>query len=326
VKETPGVSEAAVINLLPVREFFSNANFSIRGRAPSRPGHEPAAEHRVITPGYFRTMGIPLVSGRYFNDEDMADTPRVSIINQRAAEMYWPGKDPVGEWIAIGSEPRPDSWMRIVGVVSNVRHAGPYRPVLTAVYLPACHGRTGDAWPTMNLVVRHHGGASATLAETIRSSIRELDPAVAVYLVKSMSDVVSDAAAGTRLLARMMSLFSALAVVLAVVGVYGVMSYIVTQRTHEIGVRMALGAGRVGMVKLVMARGLRTAGLGVCLGMSATVPLLMVTRHYLVGIDVTYVWTYAIGIVCTVAVAVGATVIPAWHASRVDPVVALRDE
>lgn len=325
VEKVPGVSRAAVINMLPVREYYANASFSILGRAPAAPGHEPAAEIRVITPGYFEAMGIPLAAGQYFSDEDMKRGVRAAVINRKAAEMYWPGQNPIGQSIAIGTKPPPDSWLRVVGVAGNVRHAGPHRPVLTAVYIPISMWAGEHAWPTMNLVVRSEV-APESLVKPVREAVREINPDVAVYMVKTMTEVVSDSVSLTRLLAKLLATFGGVAVVLALVGVYGVMAYLVSQRTHEIGVRMTLGAGRGGVVRMVLSRGLRTGLIGVGLGTAAMMPLLMAARHFLIGVDFSYLLTYAAAAAGTLAVAIAASSIPAWRASRLDPLAALREE
>lgn len=325
VREIPGVRHAGMVNMLPVQEAYSNGNFSIRGRAKQPPGHEPAAEHRIVTPGYFEAMGIPVVAGRTFTAADQDGPARVAVINERTARLYWPGQNPLGQWIAWGTEPKPEGWMQIVGVVRNVRHAGPYRPPLTAIYMPLQPGGMESAWPAMSLVVRSPLPPEP-LARAVRGAVRRLDPGAALYQVKTMTGVVSDATAGTRFLARLLSLFSALAVVLALVGVYGVMAYLVSQRTHEIGVRMAMGAARIGILRLVLARALRTGLAGVVLGTLGSISLLIVTRHYLLGVDLGYMWTYGAAAAAILAVTLAASVVPAWRASRVDPLAALRDE
>jgi putative ABC transport system permease protein len=325
IQMIPGVRHAGMVNLLPIQEAHTNGNFSIRGRAKQPPGHEPAAEHRVVTPGYFEAMGIPLVAGRAFNAADQDGPNRVAVINERAARIYWPGQNPLGQWIAWGTEPKPESWMQIVGIAGNVRHVSPFRPPLTAIYMPVKPGGPEFAWPAMSLVVRSPLTPDS-LARAIREEVRSLDPGTALYLVKTMSGVVSDSTAGTRFLARLLSLFSMLAVVLALVGVYGVMSYLVSQRTHEIGVRIAFGAGSAGILHLVLARALRTALIGAAVGTMGSVTLLVIARHYLLGVDLGYLWTYGVAAAGIVTVALAASMAPAWRASRVDPLDALRDE
>ncbi|HAX42439.1 MAG TPA: hypothetical protein DCY80_07780, partial [Solibacterales bacterium] len=311
---------------LPIlQDSYANGNFTIRGRPKQPPGHEPAAEHRVVTPGYFEAMGIPLVAGRAFNAADQNGPTRVAVINERAARIYWPGQNPIGQWIAWGTEPKPEGWMQIVGIAGNVRHVSPFRPPLTAIYIPIKPGGPEFAWPAMSLVVRSPLTPDS-LARSIREEVRSLDPGTALYLVKTMSGVVSDSTAGTRFLARLLSLFSMLAVVLALVGVYGVMSYLVSQRTHEIGVRIAFGAGSAGILRLVLARALRTGLIGVAVGTMGSVSLLMIARHYLLGIDLGYLWTYGAAAAGILTVTLAASLAPAWRASRVDPLDALRDD
>jgi len=325
IREIPGVRHAGMVNMLPVQEAYSNGNFSIRGRAKQPPGHEPAAEHRIVTPGYFEAMGIPVAAGRTFNAADQNGPTRVAIINERTARLYWPGQDPLGQWIAWGTEPKPEGWMQIVGVVRNVRHAGPYRPPLTAIYMPIQPDGMESAWPAMSLVIRSPLPPEP-LARSVREAVRSLDPGAALYQLKTMAGVVSDATAGTRFLARLLSLFSALAILLALVGVYGVMAYLVSQRTHEIGVRMAMGAPRTGILRLVLARAMRTGLSGIALGVLGSISLLTISRHYVLGVDFSYLWTYAGAAAAIAAVTLAASLPPAWRASRVDPLAALRDE
>lgn len=325
IRAIPGVRHAGMVNMLPVQEAYSNGNFSIRGRAKPPSGHAPAAEHRIATPGYFEAMGIPVVAGRTFTAGDQDGPARVAVINERTARLYWPGQNPLGQWIAWGTEPKPEGWMQVVGVVRNVRHAGPYRPPLTAIYMPIKPGGMESAWPAMSLVVRSPLPPEP-LTRSVREAVRSLDPGAALYQVKTMAGVVSDATAGTRFLARLLSLFSALAIVLALVGVYGVMAYLVSQRTHEIGVRMAMGAARTGILRLVLARAARTGLTGVGLGVGWSISLLIIARHYLLGLDLGYLWTYGAAAAAILAVTLAASLVPAWRASRVDPVVALREE
>lgn len=325
VRQLPGVSHAGMVNLLPVQEAYSNGNFSIRGRAPQPAGHEPAAEYRVVTHGYFEAMGIPLVAGRSFTAADEVGPARVAVINERTAQLYWPNENPVGQWIAWGTEPKPEGWLQIIGVVGNVRHAGPYRPPLTAIYMPIKPGGPEFAWPAMSLVVRSPLPPDS-MARSVREAVRSVEPGTAIFLVKTMSGVVSDATAGTRFLARLLSLFSVLAVVLALVGVYGVMACLVAQRTHEIGIRIAFGAGSGGILRLVLTRAMHTGLIGVALGTLGSVSLLTIARHYVLGVGLGYVWTYGAAVAGILAVTLVASFAPAWRASRIDPLNALRDE
>ncbi len=324
VRAVPGVSSAGAINFLPV-QFSGNASlsFTIQGRDASPPGHEPSAEHRLVTPGYFQTMGIPLVAGRYLTEEDRVSGQRVVLLSRRTAEQYFPDENPVGRSIRYITKVWEADWLTVVGVVGDVRTSGVYRPTPTVIYVP--YGQSEWPWSSTSLVLRSHLGP-AQLAATVRRLVREKDPDAAVLLVKTMESVVSDSVAGTRLLSRLLTTFSALALVLAVVGVYGVMSHLVSQRTHEIGVRMAFGASRGEVLRLVLARGLRNALLGTLLGVGCTVMASFAMRYFLIGIRVVDFWTYLTAALGILAVALVASYVPAWRASRVDPLVALRDE
>ena len=184
---------------------------------------------------------------------------------------------------------------------------------------------TAYSWPTMNLMVRTPGDPQA-LTSLLRRTLREIDPDVAVYRARPMAGVVDEALAATRLLARLLTAFSALAVLLALAGVYGVMACLVAERTHEIGVRLSLGATRPQVLKMVLARGLKTALAGVALGIFFTLPLISLARHYLVGIGFAYFWTFAAAGLGLLLITLLASLEPAWRATRVDPLVALRDE
>ena len=323
VRTIPGVSQAGAVNFLPVQFCCANLAFTIQGRADAAPGHEPSAELRVISPGYFQTMGIPLVAGRYLNEGDRAGGQHVVLISWQTAERYFPNENPVGSSIRFGTKVREGDWMTIAGIVGDVRDRGVYRPASTVIYQP--HTQSDWPWRGVSLVLRSHLEPAA-LTATMRRLVREKDPDAAVYLVKTMESVVSDSVAGTRLLSRLLTIFGALALVLAVVGVYGVMSHLVSQRTHEIGVRMALGASRGEVLRLVLGRGLRNALTGVLLGLGLTVMAGFAIRHFLIGIRVVDFWTYLTAASGIVAVALAASLAPAWRASRVDPLVALRDE
>jgi predicted permease len=323
VRALPGMSYAGVINLLPIQSADTNLNFSIEGRELPPPGHEPAAEHRLISPDYFRAMGIPLISGRYFGPEDRAGAQRVALINQRVAERHFPNENPVGKSIAYGTKPKPGSWMTIVGVVGNVRDAGVYRPGLNVLYAPL--GQFDVTHRTMSLVLRTTVEPE-TLSQAVRREVAELDRDAAVFLVKTMEQVVYDSTTGTRLLSRLLTIFSALALVLALIGVYGVMSCLVTQRTHEFGVRMALGAGRGAILRLVLRDGLRQGLKGALLGISCAVGVSRPLGQFVIGMSPLHVATCVGAAALVLAIALAASLVAAHRASRVDPLAALRHE
>ncbi len=323
VRAVPGVSSAGSVNFLPVQFCCANLAFSIQGRDAAAPGHEPAAELRVVSSGYFETMGIPLLAGRYLGERDRPESQRAALISRQTAERYFPGENPVGKHIRFGPQDRQGGWTAIVGVVGDIRDRGVYRPASTMLYVP--HTQSGWPWRSASLVMRSHLEPAA-LGATVRRLVRERDPDAAVFLIKTMNSVVSDSAAGTRILSRLLTLFGALALALAVVGVYGVMSRLVSQRAHEIGVRMALGASRGAVLSLVLGRGLRNAAAGILLGLLGAASAGFAMRHFLIGIHVIDFWTYVTAASVIAAVSLAASCVPAWRASRLDPLITLRSE
>ena len=322
VRSIPAVSSAGVINCLPIQPEHENLNFTIQGRESPPPGHEPGAELRRVSPGYVQAMGIPVLTGRYLGHADnRADAQRVVLVSDELAQRYFSNGNPVGRSIRFGPKGREGPWVVIAGVVGDVRDRGVYRPAPAVIYEPYAHSNFN--WKTMSLVVRA-AIEPEMLAQAVRRLVWDRDPDASVFLVRTMDQVVSDSVAGTRLLSHLLTIFSAL--VLAVVGVYGVMSYLVSQRTHEIGVRMALGAHRGEVLRMVLARGLRSSLVGVALGLIWTMMAGVAMRRFVIGIRVVDPWTWLAAAALVIGVALAASCLPAWRASRVDPLVALRDE
>jgi putative ABC transport system permease protein len=288
--------------VLSVRSCFTTLIFDLQGGEP---------------------WGFRPLLGPLLRLEDQADAPRVALINQLTAERYFPNQNPIGKRIAYGTKPKPDSWMTIVGIVGNVRDAGVYRPGLNVLYAPL--SQFDVTQKTMSLVLRTTL-APETLSQAVRRELAELDRDAAVFLVKTMVQVVYDSTAGTRLLSRLLTIFSALALVLALIGVYGVMSCLVTQRTHEFGVRMALGAGRGAILRLVLHDGLRQGLKGALLGISCAVGSSRPLGQFLIGMSVLHVATCVGAAALVLGVALIASLVAAHRASRVDPLAALRHE
>ena len=323
LRAVAGVRSAGIVSLLPVQQSWSNWSFSIAGREKAPPGYQPFSENRTFVGNFFEAMGVPLVAGRWLDERDTAGGAKVVFINQRLAERYWPDEDPVGQRIAGGSEPSDDGWMTIAGIVGDVRSAGVYVPVQGVMYMPQAqyfHPRND-----MSLVVRAEV-EPASLAPAIRRVVAEVEPHASLYRVLTMNEVVDRSVAGTRYLSRLLAIFSGVALALAIVGVYGVMSKLVSQRTHEIGVRMALGAEARAVVRLVLGQGLRLAVIGIGAGLFMSLGLNRILGRYVIGISSTDPASYALAALAILAVAVAATLLPAWRAARVDPLTALRDE
>ncbi len=316
----PGAQSAAAVTYLPLTGLGSATTFWVNDRAKPAPGQEPAADVRAVTPDYFRTLGIPLLRGRTFSGRDRADSPQVAIVNEALARMFWPGRNPIGQRITY-------SWgddipLEIVGVVGDARLVtlsdDEIRP---AIYRP----QTQQPSMFMSLVVRT-AGDPLTLAPAARAAIHAIDPNQPLSDVASMETVQSDSLAQPRLLALLLGLFGFSALLLAAVGIYGVMAYAVARRTQEIGVRMALGADRSRVVRLVVGRAMWLAGLGLAIGLAGALATTRVLDSLLYGITATDPATFVGVPLILAAVALVASLLPARRATRIDPMVALRTE
>lgn len=319
----PGVSHAAAVSLLPVESADNRFVFTIAGHDPAAPGREPGALVRVVSPGFFDAMGIPRLRGRDFQQEDAATGRLVAIVNRRVADFYFPGRDPVGESIALGVGDGRDAWMTVVGVVGNHWNGGVHDPVPTMIYTPM--RQFARPLAAISMVIRTSADPESDAAAA-RGIVRKLEPNAAVFEVKAMERIVADSVGSTRTLARMLTLFASLALVLAVVGVYGVMSYLISRCTHEVGVRMALGANRRQVLAGLLGRGLVNALAGAAAGLGCAVVVSSGLRAYLIGVRAIDPWTYLGSALAIVSVSLLASFVPAWRASRGDPLVALRSE
>ena len=314
----PGIRSAAVTSLLPLTGS-AGGNFEIEGRArpPSEP--PPSAEIRSVSPSYFRVMGITLREGRGFTASDKFDAPGVAIVNRTLVARYWPGESPLGRRILTGGPGSPG--ITIVGVVEDVRQATLEDPPRPELYRPY----TQNARGTMALVLRTAGDPER-FASAVRAAVRAVDREQPVYDVVPMRRLVSRAVAQRRLSAVLLGLFSAVALALAAVGIYGVASHGVLQRRHEIGIRMAVGARREDILRMILGHGMTLALAGVALGTLAALALTRGLRNLLYGVSATDPATFAGIALLLVGVALISCWIPARRATALDPVVVLRDE
>jgi len=331
VAALPGVTSAGFVRELPFANEIGDWSFRIVGRGADRPDEAfGAADWQVATPGYFEAMGVALRGGRYLEDADATRAAPVVVISEKMASTFWPNQDPVGQQIRLGGTgPGPDTLPRtVVGVVADVRHKGLDAETKTQMYLPHTQFPSTDsnfAINRMSLVVRARTDP-LMLAPAVRREIRALDPEIPVSRVRSMEQVLSASASVRELNVMLLSVFAAVALTLAALGIYGVMAYTVTQRTKEIGVRMALGASAVEVQRLVLRQGLLLAGIGVLLGALGAVALGRVLTSLLFGVSATDPAIYAAVTAVLAAVALLATYVPARRATRVSPMVALRYE
>ena len=322
IRDLPGVASAAITSQLPVTGRGIGAWLERIDR-PHPPGSRPTGEaYRVVTPGYFETVGIGLRRGRLFDATDRAEAPAL-VINEALARKYYSGEDPIGKPIYLGA---PDNRLfergTIVGIVNDTRDAGLGSSPLPVVYIPLA---VMPAWPSMSYVVRTTGEPMTVLAAA-RRVIRELDASLAIRDVKTMADVLDTAVAPARWSSVLLSTFAGVALVIAVLGVFGVLSFLVTQRTRELGIRIALGATPAQVRWLVVARGLALATLGLALGAAGAVWLTRFMGSMLYGVTATDSLTYSAVAAVLLGASVLASYLPARRATRVDPILALRSE
>jgi putative ABC transport system permease protein len=314
----PGAQSAGVVDALPLAGG-SYLSFAIEGR-PTQPSDLPDAEHRVVSPSYFKTMGIPLIRGRLLSDQDHAQTPFATVISETMARRYWPNEDPVGKRINLGN-PQTAPWRTIVGIVGDIRNEG-----LNAEPNPQMYVSFAQL-PRQNLslVVRGAGDPSSLIAG-VRSAVAELDRDLPLYNVRTLTEMLSESLARERFSLLLIVIFAGLALVLAGVGIYGVLAYSVTQRTHEIGVRLALGGSRRDVMRLVVGQGMKLVGLGISAGLLAAFALTRLMTGLLYGVTATDPLTFIGVSVLLAGVALLACWIPARRAAKVDPMIALRYE
>ncbi len=316
IARLPGVKAEGVVSVLPLTGTVGWGGINVEGYAPP-PGQELQVDIRIASTDYFRAMEIPLRKGRYFSEHDTADMPQVVIIEEKFAQRFWPHGDAVGKHLWFD----PKKPFTIVGVVGVVKQYGLETDGKIATYFP----QQQEADNGMFLVART-ASDPAGLAGAVVSEIHAVDPDVVVYGIRTMQDRLYDSLARQRFSSTLLGAFAAFALVLAAVGIYGVMSYLVTQGTHDIGVRVALGAQPGNIVGLVVRQGMELAAIGILVGLAGAAALTRVMASLLFGVSATDALTFGAVAALLAAVAFVATVIPARRATRVDPMVALREE
>jgi putative ABC transport system permease protein len=321
VSNVSGVESAGVINLLPVLQGGTNSELEVEGQEPDPSGKPPLVELRGISPDYFRAMNIPLIAGRGFNPADTASSERVAIVNQTFVRRLIPKQDPLGRYVKDGDPPG----VKIVGVIADVKQFGLTSEVLPEIYTPYSQPLFTGLAQTMTLVVRSKA-ESAALTSAIRKEVLAVDPGQPVYNVQTMETVIGKSISYQRLNTQLLGMFAALALILAVIGIYSVMSYQVTQHTREIGIRMALGAQSLDVLRLVLRQGLGLTVVGVAIGVAGAFALTRLLTSLLFGVTSNDPVTYIIVSLLLTLVAAFACIVPARRATKVDPLVALRYE
>ena len=324
VDELPGVESAGMITFLPLSFSGMNFSFSVEGRSAPGDMELPLAVYRVVSPDYFRAMTIPLQRGRVFDSRDTADAPPVIVVNRRLAEQFWPGADPTGKRLKIGPVDSPNPWATVAGVVGDVRQGGLYGEQDLAIYVPYAQERRGFVAPR-DLIVRTTGNP-ASLAGAVREAVWAVDKDQPISNVRTMDHVLAASVSRERFQTLLLALFATLALVLACVGLYGVISYAVVQRTHEIGVRMALGAQAGDVLRLVINQGMLLTLIGLVIGIAGAFAVTRVMTEMLYGVTARDPLTFAGVPIVLGVIALLACYIPARRATKVDPLVALRYE
>jgi len=315
----PGVKAVGFISFLPLSGARAASSFNVEGRPPAPPGQEPTGDMRAVSPGYFKAMGITLKEGRDITKQDVGNTPAVAVVSETLASTFWPGESAVGHFLLY--EWQGNERVEIVGVAADVHHDGPDKSAFMEIYRPLAQ----FPYDRMNLVARV-AGTPMNYAAVVHDAISAIDPELPLAQVKPMSDLVRESLGASRLSTTLFGLFGALGLILAAVGIYGLMAYTVQQRRHEIGIRMTLGARPGQVVRMVIGRGVVLAFSGILIGMIGAFALTRFMRALLFQVAPGDLGTFVVVAVVLSAVAVTASYFPGRRATHVDPVTVLRGD
>jgi putative ABC transport system permease protein len=319
VSALPGVQSAAIAGNLPLTYNGDSMNVAVEGIPDPPPDQQLDVIYRAVGPGYFSTMGIPLLRGRDFNDRDTADTTLAVVVSEKMAQHFWPGQDPIGKRLKPGATTSDSPWRQVIGVVKDVRQNDFLAPPKLQMYMSYRQLK----FLAPNALVVRTSVDPMSIAMPLRNAVWAVDKDQPVSNIDTMEHIVAGAVARQRFSMLLLGIFATLALVLATVGIYGVMSYSVAQRTHEIGIRMALGAQRSDVLRLTIGQGLRLVTAGVVIGLVAAVVLTRVMSSLLFGVSATDPMTFVAISVVLMSVALLASYVPALRATKVDPMVAL---
>jgi putative ABC transport system permease protein len=325
----PGVRFAALSDWRPGKDA-AMAAFVFEDR-PNDPTRLPTGEGSWVSADFFQTVGTPLISGRLFTEHDDDKAPPVVIVNTEAAHQFWPGRDPIGKRVGVnytGPGRRGDAAPRlreIVGVVGNIRHGPLEVPAAPAIYLPYLQDETNHDMATMSLFLRTSGKMMA-LADSVRNRIHTVAPAQPVQSIQDVADLVSQSVATRRYTLILVAVFAGVGLLLAAVGVYGVISYATSQRTREFGIRMALGATRGRVISYVLRATMVLMTIGSLVGIVVAILLSRSLSSLLFEVSPLDLLSFSAAIALLALVSIGASLLPAWRASRVDPIISMQSE
>ena len=329
IRAVPGVGAAGAINHLPIAGDIWRFPYAVEGRPEARPGESPVTVYRAVTPGYFAAMRLPILRGRDIAETDGANAPGAVVINERFAEIQWPGEDALGKRITLDDK----NWLTVVGIVKNAVRSDWSEPPYEESYIPVFQSpelmrsaHTSASYLTFVVRAARADGDPAALAPSLKAAIRAIDPTLPISGVRTMRDVVNEATARARFQTLLLAVFASAAALLSAIGIYGVMSYAVSKRTREIGVRMALGADPRSVLRLVVGQGMAVAFAGAGLGLVGAFLLTRLMASLLYGVRPGDPLTFAAVAAALLLVALAASWIPARRAARIDPMQALRAE
>jgi predicted permease len=326
IRTVPGVTAAGAARSLPLGSTIGDFGLRVDGYVPPA-GTHAKGDWQIATDGYLQAIGERIVRGRSIEPADTTDSQLVALVNEEMARRYWAGRDPIGGRFKIGGGGADRPWVTVVGIVGDVRHNGVTEPIKEKFYVPHTqwHRSVGNPIRSMTLVLRAAGNPAA-LAAPVREAIREMDPNLPVADIRGMDEVVGAALSTPTFMSVLLSIFAALALALSAIGIYGVLSYVVSRRTREIGIRVAIGAGRARVLRMVLGSGVALALVGIAAGLVMAFAVTRLLRGLLHGVTPADPSTFAVVALALTGVAAAASLVPAWRASRVDPVIALKSE
>jgi putative ABC transport system permease protein len=323
IRQLPGVDAAGGATGLPLSGTGWSGTTTVDSQAVQPQDASPEADQRPVFPGYFEALAIPLVRGRYFEQRDNETAAPVAIIDETMANTYWPKEDPIGKRIKQGGRQSPLPWRTIVGVVRHVRYRTLESPSRVEFYWP--YDQTSFPLGSMSLAI-HTSSDPRSLAGVVQRQVQALDPDQPAYRIRTMGELMSESMARRRLSMFLLAIFAGVALALAAVGIYGIMSYSVAQRAHEVGIRMALGAGSMDVVRMVLGQSLGLTLAGILVGLLGSLALTNFLSSLLFNIKATDATTFLLVALILAVVALVASFVPAYRATTVDPVNALRQE